>query len=121
MPFSVSANPNWLYLTPSIRNTFDMIRQLIEDRQGLAFILGDVGMGKTTALKFLYSEVSSQEEDLCFDPHHPGQLPFPVCLPAQDLRGLRDRCEALAGRPAGGVRALPARPIQGRENGGGLY
>jgi len=63
LPFTISPNPNWLYLTPSLRATLDMTRQLIEDRQGLGFILGDVGMGKSTVLRFLHNEYSSQEED----------------------------------------------------------
>ena len=63
LPFTVSPNPNWLYLTPSLRGTLDMTRQLIEDRQGLGFILGDVGMGKSTVLRFLHNEYSSQETD----------------------------------------------------------
>jgi general secretion pathway protein A len=63
LPFTVSPNPNWLYLTPSLLSTFDLTRQVIEERQGLAFLLGDVGMGKSTALRFLHAEYSSQEED----------------------------------------------------------
>jgi general secretion pathway protein A len=63
IPFTNSPNPNWLYLTPSLRTTFEMSREMIQDRQGLAFILGDVGMGKTTALRFLHAEYASQEED----------------------------------------------------------
>ena len=63
LPFTVSANPNWLYLTPSLRGTLDMTRSLIEDRQGLGFIMGDVGMGKSTVLRFLHNEYSTQEDD----------------------------------------------------------
>ena len=63
LPFTVSPNPNWLYLTPSLRSTLDLTRQMIEDQQGLGFILGDVGMGKSTVLRFLHAEYSSQEEN----------------------------------------------------------
>ena len=61
-PFTNAANPNWLYLTPSLKGTLEMMREMIADRQGLGFILGDNGMGKTSVLRFLHAEYSSQEE-----------------------------------------------------------
>ncbi len=47
-PFSISPNPLLLYLTPNLRVTLEKVRFVVDERQGLTAILGDVGLGKSS-------------------------------------------------------------------------
>lgn len=60
-PFSISPNPNSLYLTDSLRAVVHKSRFTIDKRQGLTCVLGDIGLGKSTILRFLYSDYSARE------------------------------------------------------------
>lgn len=60
-PFSISPNPLYLYQTPSTRATLHKIRYTINRRQGLTAILGGVGVGKSTLLRFLYTEFDASD------------------------------------------------------------
>jgi len=53
-PFSVSPDPRFLYQTPQHRKALAQIRYTVDDRQGLAVLYGDVGMGKSTLVRALY-------------------------------------------------------------------
>lgn len=64
-PFSLSPNPNCLYLTAGLRAVTHKVRFTIDKRQGLTCILGDIGLGKSTILRFLHSEYDAKEEVLC--------------------------------------------------------
>lgn len=61
-PFSISPNPANLYVTPGIAATMHKVRFVIENRQGLTCIMGDVGMGKSSILRMLYGEYAAQED-----------------------------------------------------------
>lgn len=61
-PFSVSPNPNALYLTAQIRTALFRVRSAIDHRQGLAAILGDVGIGKSTLLRYLHAEYAARDD-----------------------------------------------------------
>jgi len=63
-PFSISPNPNSLYLTDSLRAVVHKGRFTADKRQGLSCILGDIGLGKSTILRFLYSEYSAREDTI---------------------------------------------------------
>lgn len=68
-PFSISPNPNSLYLTPSLKTVIAKVKYTIEERQGLTCILGDVGMGKSSLLRLLYAEYQANEiTSTCFIP-----------------------------------------------------
>jgi general secretion pathway protein A len=68
-PFSISPNPNSLYLTPSLKTVISKVRYTVEERQGLTCILGDVGMGKSSLLRLLYAEYQANELiSTCFIP-----------------------------------------------------
>jgi general secretion pathway protein A len=58
-PFKVSPNPNLMYVTSALLGALEKIRFMIRERQGLAVILGDNGMGKSTVLRYLLSEYSA--------------------------------------------------------------
>lgn len=61
-PFSISPNPNSLYITPSLRAVIAKAKFTIEKRQGLTCAaLGDIGLGKSTVLRFLYGEYAARE------------------------------------------------------------
>lgn len=53
-PFSVSPDPNFLYQTTQHKRALAQIRFTVDDRQGLAVLYGDVGLGKSTLVRKLY-------------------------------------------------------------------
>jgi general secretion pathway protein A len=61
-PFSISPNPHFLYLTPSLKTTLIKVKYAIDHRQGLTAILGDVGMGKSSIVRKLFGEYVSRED-----------------------------------------------------------
>jgi general secretion pathway protein A len=54
--FSISPNPRYFYITPAIAAALDKTRYVIQARQGLTTIIGDVGLGKTSLLRLLFNE-----------------------------------------------------------------
>lgn len=58
-PFKVSPNPNLLFTTPAILGSLEKIRFMVQERQGLALVLGDNGMGKSSVLRYLLAEYSA--------------------------------------------------------------
>jgi type II secretory pathway predicted ATPase ExeA len=61
-PFTTTANPSLLYLTPSLRDVIDRVSFVVEARQGFTVIYGDVGLGKSTLLRFLFNEYTTRED-----------------------------------------------------------
>lgn len=61
-PFSISPNPLSLYLTDSLKAVLHKSRYVINHRQGLSCILGDVGLGKSTMLRYLWSEYGASDD-----------------------------------------------------------
>ncbi len=61
-PFSISPNPLTLYLTASLEAVLFKSRFTIDKRQGLTCILGDVGLGKSTVVRYLHAEYDSRED-----------------------------------------------------------
>lgn len=60
--FSLSPNPNTLFITPALKAALYQARGTINRRQGLVAILADAGMGKSTLLRFLYGEFDARED-----------------------------------------------------------
>jgi general secretion pathway protein A len=60
-PFSTSPTPTSLYVTEQLQTTLFKSRFTINQRQGLNCILGDVGLGKSTVMRFLHAEYSAIE------------------------------------------------------------
>lgn len=54
--FSISPNPRFFYITPNAQAAIAKTKYVIENRQGLTTIIGDVGLGKTSLLRLLYNE-----------------------------------------------------------------
>jgi general secretion pathway protein A len=64
-PFSCSPDPTVVYVTSGWKNTIYKTRYTIEHRQGLAAILGDPGLGKSTMMRYLYAHFSALPGYLC--------------------------------------------------------
>lgn len=54
--FSISPNPRFFYITPSVQAAIAKTQYVIRARQGLTTIIGDVGLGKTSLLRLLFNE-----------------------------------------------------------------
>jgi general secretion pathway protein A len=54
--FSISPNPRFFFLTPSIQAALEKTRYVINASQGLTTIIGDIGLGKTSLLRLLFNE-----------------------------------------------------------------
>lgn len=61
-PFSLSPNPNCLCETESITAVLERARFVVDNRQGLTVIIGDVGLGKSTIMRYLYTEYDTQDD-----------------------------------------------------------
>ena len=59
--FSISPNPRFFYITPNIQAAVAKTKYVIDNRQGLTTIIGDVGLGKTSLLRLLYNEYLDNE------------------------------------------------------------
>jgi general secretion pathway protein A len=60
--FSVSPDPAYLYITPNLEATLHKCRYTIDYRQGLTCILGDVGLGKSSIIRYLYNEYAERDD-----------------------------------------------------------
>lgn len=63
-PFSISPNPNNLYFTPSLDAAVFRTRFCVEQRQGLSIIIGAVGLGKTSLVRYLHTDFDSSEDTI---------------------------------------------------------
>jgi general secretion pathway protein A len=61
-PFSQTPDPSLLYITPAIKTVLFKARYVVEQRQGLTCILGDVGLGKSTVLRSLHGQIAASDE-----------------------------------------------------------
>ncbi len=69
VPFSSSPDPTALYVTPALKATIHKVQYTIAARQGLALILGDYGLGKSTLLRYIFARVSAlPDNDATFIP-----------------------------------------------------
>ena len=95
-PFSISPNPLLLYLTPALHVTLEKVRFVVDSRQGLTAILGDVGLGKSSIIRYLFNEYDAREDSaatLIPSPNFPSEFAFlkKICadfgLPARRSMG----------------------------------
>jgi general secretion pathway protein A len=61
-PFSISPNPLAMHVTDSLRAILVKCRFTITKGQGVAVLLGELGTGKSTVLRYLHAEFSSRSE-----------------------------------------------------------
>lgn len=60
-PFSLSPDPRFLYLTSQHKAALAKLRYILERRQGFAVLYGDVGHGKTSLIRRLFSMYARQD------------------------------------------------------------
>lgn len=60
--FSINPDPSLLYLTSSLKAALLKCRFVIENYQGLTAIEGDVGLGKSTILRYLHQTYATRED-----------------------------------------------------------
>jgi general secretion pathway protein A len=53
-PFSLSPDPRFLFISDQHRSCIAKIRYMVEYRQGLSIVFGDVGTGKTTVARRIF-------------------------------------------------------------------
>lgn len=56
-PFNLDPDPSFLYLTKTHQQALDQMIRAIQERKGLALILGELGSGKTTLIRHLVNTV----------------------------------------------------------------
>lgn len=61
-PFSTSPSPSSLFLTAGLKKAVQKTKLCIERRHGLTAILGDVGMGKSSLLRYVYGDYAARED-----------------------------------------------------------
>src|SRR5215204_2826443 len=105
-PFSISPNPNTLFITPNLKAVLYQARGTVNRRQGLVAILADAGMGKSTIVRFLYGEYDG-------DLHPDAPVPLPILNDEKHLRGLRHRAAAQPFGAAGQASRVFGRGVSG--------
>ncbi|WP_269525872.1 ExeA family protein [Coraliomargarita parva] len=61
MPFHVTPNPRFLYLSPTHEEALQHLRYGIEDKKGFIVLTGEVGCGKTTLCRKLMEELDADK------------------------------------------------------------
>ncbi len=61
MPFHVTPNPRFLFLSPTHEEALQHLRYGIEEKKGFIVLTGEVGCGKTTLCRKLLEELESDE------------------------------------------------------------
>lgn len=84
-PFSLSPNPRYFYLTALHRASVAKTNYVIDNCQGLATIMADVGHGKTTVLRYIYEQLRDRQDvrpHLLTHPQYPSEMQFlkAICL-----------------------------------------
>jgi len=84
-PFSLSPNPRYCYLTSYHRATVAKTNYVIDNRQGLATIIAELGHGKTTVLRYIYDQLKDRDDilpRLMINAQFPSQMQFlkAICL-----------------------------------------
>jgi general secretion pathway protein A len=60
-PLLASPNSDLFYLTDSLQATVSKIDYVVENRQGLTVVYGDVGLGKTSLMQYMFDRYSADD------------------------------------------------------------
>jgi general secretion pathway protein A len=63
MPFHITPDPKFLYLSPSHREALQHLRYGVAERKGFIVLAGEVGCGKTTLCRMFLSELDPARYD----------------------------------------------------------
>lgn len=61
-PFSISPNPVALFLTDALDAALFKIRYTVDYRQGLTAVLGDIGVGKSSLVRYAHAELDARDD-----------------------------------------------------------
>jgi general secretion pathway protein A len=61
-PFHLAVDPKYLYLTPLLKTAIHKIQYVVERRAGITAILGDIGLGKSSLLRYILREYVARED-----------------------------------------------------------
>ena len=76
-PFTITPNPNFIYLSRIHREAFAHLLYGIDNHAGFIALTGEVGTGKTTVLRTLLSQLSPEK--------YSSALIFNPCLSGEQL------------------------------------
>jgi general secretion pathway protein A len=62
MPFHITPNPRFLFLSPTHEEALQHLRYGIEDKKGFIVLTGEVGCGKTTLCRKLLEELEANQK-----------------------------------------------------------
>lgn len=63
MPFNITPDPKFLFLSPTHREAFQHLKYGIEEKKGFIVLIGEVGCGKTTICRQFLEELHGGEYD----------------------------------------------------------
>lgn len=63
-PFSISPNPVALFLTDALEAALYKIRYTVDYRQGLTCVLGDIGVGKSSLVRYAHAELDARDDTI---------------------------------------------------------
>ncbi len=63
MPFNITPDPKFLYLSPTHQEALQHLLYGLEERKGFIVLVGEVGCGKTTLCRRLLNELDASEWD----------------------------------------------------------
>lgn len=63
MPFNITPDPRFLYLSPSHQEALQHLKYGVQERKGFICLVGEVGCGKTTLCRRFLNEIDSERFD----------------------------------------------------------
>jgi len=63
MPFNITPNPRFLYLSPTHQEALQHLKYGVQERKGFIVLVGEVGCGKTTLCRRFLNEIDTERFD----------------------------------------------------------
>lgn len=64
MPFNITPDPNFLYLSPTHQEALQHLKYGVAERKGFIVLTGEVGCGKTTLCRHFINEIDEEKYDV---------------------------------------------------------